>query len=156
MLPIFLFDLDETVIASAHRQGDTLDDWRRMNTPVNVANDSMLPLADTMVQAIAEGLDVGICTSRVMGEADTTWLDVHNMRPRFTLSRSAEDMRDAGIFKLSKMHDLAIMRRVSFEEIRRRVILWDDNADVQKTLKNAGFRVIDPVLYNLNRLAQEA
>ena len=148
MLPIFLFDLDETVIDSSHRQGETLDDWRRMNTPINIARDSMLPLASTMIHAIAEGLDVGICTSRVMGKADTAWLDLRGMLPAFTLSRSIDDNRPAGEFKLAKMSELAVARRVSFDEIRRRVILWDDNADVQSTLKNAGFRVIDPVKYN--------
>ena len=148
MLPIFLFDLDETVIDSSHRQGATLDDWRRMNTPLNIARDSMLPLASTMIRAIADGLDVGICTSRVLGKADTAWLDLHDMLPRFTLSRSINDNRPAGEFKLAKMAQLAVARRVSFDEIRRRVILWDDNTDVQLTLRNAGFRVIDPVQYN--------
>jgi len=148
MLPIFLFDLDETVIDSSHRQGETLDDWRRMNTPINIARDSMLPLASTMIQAISEGLDIGICTSRVMGKADLAWLKMRGMLPAFTLSRSINDNRPAGEFKLAKMSELAIARRVSFDEIRRRVILWDDNADVQSTLKNAGFRVIDPVKYN--------
>ena len=148
MLPIFLFDLDETVIDSSHRQGETLDDWRAMNTPLNVARDSMLPLASTMIRAISEGLDVGICTSRVMGKADTAWLDLRGMLPRFTLSRSIEDNRPAGEFKLAKMAQLAVARRVSFDEIRRRVILWDDNADVQSTLRQAGFRVVCPVKYN--------
>jgi len=148
MLPIFLFDLDETVIDSTHRQGETLSDWRRMNTPANVMRDSTLPLASTMIQAISEGLDVGICTSRVMGSVDRVWLRMRGMLPAFTLSRSIDDNRPAGEFKLAKMSELAIARRVSFDEIRRRVILWDDNADVQQTLKNAGFRVIDPVKYN--------
>jgi len=157
MRPIFLFDLDETVIDSNHRQRHNADGsidlkfWRRMNTPFNIARDSMLPLASTMIRAIAEGLDVGICTSRVMGKADTAWLDLRGMLPAFTLSRSIDDNRPAGEFKLAKMSELAVARRVSFDEIRRRVILWDDNADVQSTLKNAGFRVIDPVKYNLTQ-----
>ena len=36
----YIFDLDGTVIDSTHRQGDTLDDWRRLNTARNVALDS--------------------------------------------------------------------------------------------------------------------
>ena len=62
----FIFDLDGTVIDSTHRQGDTLDDWRRLNTARNVALDSPLPLLDQMRDAIADDLDVIVCTSRVM------------------------------------------------------------------------------------------
>ena len=58
------FDLDGTVIDSSHRLGDSLDDWRRMNTPDNIAADSCLPLFDQMLDAINDGLDVIICTSR--------------------------------------------------------------------------------------------
>ena len=66
----FIFDLDGTVIDSTHRQGDTLDDWRRLNTARNVALDSPLPLLDQMRDAIADDLDVIVCTSRVMSGRD--------------------------------------------------------------------------------------
>ena len=39
----FIFDLDGTVIDSSHRQGDTLADWRRMNTVGNIMRDRLLP-----------------------------------------------------------------------------------------------------------------
>ena len=42
----FIFDLDGTVIESTHRQGDTLDDWRRLNTARNVALHRTIALAD--------------------------------------------------------------------------------------------------------------
>ena len=63
----FIFDLDGTVIDSTHRQGETLDDWRRMNTVGNIMRDGLLPLAGKMQTAIQDGLDVWVCTSRVMG-----------------------------------------------------------------------------------------
>ena len=77
MHTIFFFDLDGTVIDSSHRQGATLDDWRRMNTGANIAKDRALPLASAMVAAIRAGLDVNILTSRVMGEPDLNWLTHH-------------------------------------------------------------------------------
>ena len=64
----FIFDLDGTVIDSSHRQGDTLADWRRMNTVGNIMRDRLLPLAGKMQSAILDGLDVWVCTSRVMGQ----------------------------------------------------------------------------------------
>ena len=45
----FIFDLDGTVIDSTHRLGDSLDDWRRLNTADNIAADSCLPLFDQML-----------------------------------------------------------------------------------------------------------
>ena len=54
----YIFDLDGTVIDSTHRQGDTLDDWRRLNTARNVALDSPLPLLDQMRDAIAKAISV--------------------------------------------------------------------------------------------------
>ena len=76
----YIFDLDGTVIDSTHRQGDTLDDWRRLNTARNVALDSPLPLLDQMRDAIADDLDVIVCTSRVMHGRDFRWLDDHGIR----------------------------------------------------------------------------
>ena len=70
----FIFDLDGTVIDSSHRHGDSLADWRRMNTVGNIMRDRLLPLAGKMQGAILDGLDVWICTSRVMGKADFAFL----------------------------------------------------------------------------------
>ena len=82
----FIFDLDGTVIDSSHRQGDTLDDWRRMNTSDNIAKDSTLPLFDQMRDAINDGQDVIICTSRVMGDDDFQWLADHGISGETTIA----------------------------------------------------------------------
>ena len=155
MLPTFIFDLDDTVIDSTHRQRVNSDGsidlahWRRFNTASMIAKDRPLPLARSMVEAIASGLDVVVITSRVIGKADINWLKRHNMMPRALYSRAIDDERPTGQFKLTKMAELAIDRGTSFAQLKRRVILWDDCKNVQSVLKNAGFRVIDPVQYNL-------
>jgi FMN phosphatase YigB (HAD superfamily) len=149
MLRTFIFDLDHTTVDSSHRMGDgTLADWRRLNTAANIRKDSPLPLALQMRDAIAAGLDVVIMTSRVMTSHDRAWLDRHGLTAPLILSRDPADSRPAGAYKLAKMHDLAITRRVSMATLRKRVVMFDDDGDVQSTLKNAGFRVIDPLQYN--------
>ena len=149
MLHTFIFDLDGTTVDSSHRMGDgTLADWRRFNTAANIREDKPLPLAEQMRQAIRDGLDVVIMTSRVMGVADKNWLHFHGLMAPLVLSRHPSDTRPAGEYKLAKMAELAIRKRVSFAQLRRMVTMWDDDLDVQQTLKNAGFRVIDPVNYN--------
>ena len=146
----YIFDLDGTVIDSSHRLGDSLDDWRRMNTPANVAKDSPLPLLDQMRDAIADDLDVIICTSRVMSGRDFRWLDDHGIRGVTILCRDVNDNRNCGFFKLSILHDYAKSLGMTWARFRRTSIMFDDSYDVQVTLRSCGLRVIDPVNYNQN------
>ena len=148
MLRTFIFDLDGTTVDSSHRLGETLADWRRMNTPANIMQDKPLPLAEQMRQAIRDGLDVVIMTSRVMGINDKNWLHFHGLMAPLVLSRHPSDTRPAGEYKLAKMAELAIRKRISMADLKASVVLWDDDNDVQQTLRGAGFRVIDPVQYN--------
>ena len=148
MLRTFIFDLDGTTVDSSHRLGETLADWRRMNTPANIMQDKPLPLAEQLRQAIRDGLDCVILTSRVLGTADKVWLAHHGMMAPLILSRHISDTRPAGEYKLAKMAELAVRRRMSISDLRDSAVLWDDDSDVQQTLRGAGFRVIDPVQYN--------
>ena len=155
MLHTFIFDLDGTTVNSDHRLGETLADWRRMNTPANIMRDTPLPLAEQMRQAIRDGLDVVILTSRVMGHADRVWLHTHGMVAPVIMSRHISDNRPAGEYKLARLHELAIDRRISFRDLAASVVMWDDDSDVQQTLKNAGVRVIDPVNFNHQSMSQK-
>ena len=146
----FIFDLDGTVIDSTHRQGDTLDDWRRMNTAKNVALDSPLPLLDQMRDAIADDLDVIICTSRVMNGRDFRWLDDHGIRGINVLCRAPSDNRTCGFFKLQLLHNYARSIGYTWARFAQTSLMFDDDKGVQDTLRSVGLRVIDPVNYNLN------
>ena len=146
----YIFDLDGTVIDSSHRLGDSLDDWRRMNTPANVAKDSPLPLLDQMRDAIADDLDVIVCTSRVMAGRDFRWLDDHGIRGVTILCRDVNDDRLCGFFKLHLLKDYADSIGYTWARFCQTSIMFDDSIDVQNTLRSVGLRVIDPVNYNLN------
>tara|TARA_R100001443_G_scaffold100987_1_gene108559 strand:+ start:652 stop:1107 length:456 start_codon:yes stop_codon:yes gene_type:complete len=144
----FIFDLDGTVIDSSHRQGDTLDDWRRMNTPANISKDSTLPLFAQMRDAINDGHDVIICTSRVMDLPDFTWLADHGITGVTVICRSADDDRNCGFFKLHSLHDYAKSLGLAWGRFARKSLMFDDSVEVQNTLRSVGLRVIDPVNYN--------
>jgi len=146
----FIFDLDGTVIDSTHRQGDTLDDWRRLNTARNVALDSPLPLLDQMRDAIADDLDVIVCTSRVMNGRDFRWLDDHGIRGIDVLCRAPSDNRTCGFFKLQLLHNYAKSIGYTWARFAQTSIMFDDDNGVQNTLRSVGLRVIDPVNYNFN------
>lgn len=147
----FIFDLDGTVIDSAHRQGETLADWRRMNTVGNVMRDSLLPLAAKMQGAILNGLDVWVCTSRVMGKADFAFLRLQGLLPNGgpVIHRIGEnDQRPCGELKLAKLRGYAAGMGITWAQFAHDSIMFDDSLDVQKTLRGAGIRVIDPVQFN--------
>jgi len=146
----FIFDLDGTVIDSTHRQGDTLDDWRRMDTAKNVALDTPLPLLDQMRDAIADDLDVIVCTSRVMNGRDFRWLDDHGIRGIDILCRAPSDNRTCGFFKLQLLHNYARSIGYTWARFYQTSIMFDDDSGVQNTLRSVGLRVIDPVNYNHN------
>ena len=147
----FIFDLDGTVIDSSHRQGDTLDDWRRMNTVGNIMRDRLLPLAGKMQTAIQDGLDVWVCTSRVMGKADFAFLRMQSLLPNGgpVIHRISDaDDRDCGALKLAKLQGMAAGMGVSWARFANDSIMFDDSIVVQDTMRNAGLRVVDSVQYN--------
>ena len=148
----FIFDLDGTVIDSTHRQGDgSLDDWRRLNTIGNIKRDRLLPLADKMQGAIQDGLDVWVCTSRVMGKADFAFLRLQGLLPNGgpVIHRIGEgDARPCGELKLAKLQGMAAAMGVNWVQFAHDSIMFDDSIDVQNTMRNAGLRVVDPVQFN--------
>ena len=147
----FIFDLDGTVIDSTHRQGDTLADWRRMNTVGNIMRDRLLPLAGKMQTAIQDGLDVWVCTSRVMGKADFAFLRLQGLLPNGgpVIHRIGEgDARPCGELKLAKLQGMAAAMGVNWVQFAHDSIMFDDSIDVQTTMRNAGLRVVDPVQFN--------
>ena len=148
----FIFDLDWTVIDSSHRQGDgSLDDWRRLNTVGNIMRDGLLPLAGKMQTAIQDGLDVWVCTSRVMGKADFAFLRMQSLLPNGgpVIHRISDaDDRDCGALKLANLRGMAAGMGVSWARFANDSIMFDDSIVVQDTMRNAGLRVVDPVQYN--------
>ena len=103
-----------------------------------------------MLDAINDGLDVIICTSRVMDAADFQWLQANGVDGVTILCRDSNDNRNCGFFKLSLLHDYAKSLGMTWARFRRTSIMFDDSLDVQNTLRSVGLRVIDPVNYNLN------
>ena len=96
---LFIFDLDDTTINSQHRQGETLADWIALNTPENVARDSLLPLADSWKTIDQSRDDVVIMTSRVIADADLAFLAGAGLRYRFIYSRPMGSMIPCGQLK---------------------------------------------------------
>ena len=75
----YIFDLDNTVIDSSHRQTFVdgkldLDAWKRDNTKKNIRKDSLLPIANIMKSAKRFGHHVIVCTARLCAWDLNLWL----------------------------------------------------------------------------------
>ena len=153
---IYVFDLDETVLDSTHRQIKTDDKksflahWRKHNTAKNILRDKPLPLLRFMRMLIHKGNSVWILTAREMGLADLRLLENHGIRANVILSRKAGDDRADDVFKVARIRPLLNLPNVRNQEI----IFFDDKARNREALasipdcKITGF---DPATFNGNQ-----
>jgi hypothetical protein len=145
----FIFDLDETVIDSSHRQGETLDEWIALNTRENILKDTLLPLADQMKAAYHNGDVVTVCTSRVLSAHDFESFRLLGLRFDNLLARTLLDGNEApGSLKLRLLQGMAKRQNVSWSQFCRTAIMFDDNQDVKETLNRNGLKCFCPVNYN--------
>ena len=87
MKKIAVFDLDGTVIDSAHRTPNKadgtldLDGYFQLRTRENIFKDTLLPLAKIMKEMYESGdYHIVICTARDMTEDDYDFLDDHGLK----------------------------------------------------------------------------
>ena len=111
----FIFDLDETVIDSSHRQGETLDEWIALNTRDNILKDTLLPLADQMKAAYHNGDVVTVCTSRVLSAHDFESFRLLGLRFDNLLARTLLDGNEnPGSLKLRLLQGMAKRQNISW------------------------------------------
>ena len=90
---IAIFDLDGTVIDSAHRTPNNPDGtlnlaaYMARHTPENVAKDTLLPLARLIRAAYESGIYTVILTARDMKPCDYEYLEKHGIRAHKVMSR---------------------------------------------------------------------
>ena len=156
----YIFDLDGTVLDSSHRSRDLedgsldLDYWRENSTPEKIADDEDLPFMEKMLETMKlPGVNVLICTSRVMREADYIELAKRNIFVGEILSRQGEqDTRSDADLKEWLLRRYANANQIPFGQFAKKSIMFDDRADVRHRLRGLGFRVVDPMPFNLYQL----
>ncbi len=141
MKNLVIFDLDETCIDSRHRTPNNPDGslnlkkYLALQTPENIARDTLLPLARIMQQRRAQGDYIIILTARGMIPADYEFLKTHGLHADKILSRnnikkSHYDLSD-GAYKLRH-----IKKFLNLKQFRKMpVIMFDDARPVKSTLR---------------------
>ena len=141
---LYIFDLDDTTVDSSHRQGAILDEWKRLNTPANIAMDKPMALAHTLRWAKKNPRHTTmICTSRVLGDADVDWLHKHDMLADYILHRAEGDNTPCGWLKLKALNNWRKRKGLTWRGFTEDAVIYDDNEEVLHVLGNAGLPVVD-------------
>lgn len=142
---MIIFDLDHTVIDSSHRQSTLpcgsldLANWIENNTPENIAKDTLLPLANLWKKAKNKGQTVGVCTARVLQDADYKFLADNGLQADFILSRPMGDNSGDGTLKTRLLAEFADKNGITLNTLVNGIkAFYDDNKIVLSALEKLG------------------
>ena len=143
--PIYIFDLDGTVIDSSHRFTGTaegkvnLAKWIEDSTRENIFKDSLLPLAKFMKALMKANQNVWICTARNMSKDDFDFLAEKGIKAKTILCRKDGDHRADAEMKTAKLKRLFNLKQ--FQNAEK--IMFDDNKTNQQEMPKIGIRCLD-------------
>lgn len=123
MKRIVIFDLDETVVDSAHRTPNHPDGtlnlplYLTLKTRENTMRDGLLPLAEFWKSLDLSETYVVVCTARTWADFDQEFLDTHGLRAHKIIARFTEaekQMRDPELKRrgLSRLFNLKQFRNL--------------------------------------------
>ena len=163
MKPIYLFDLDGTVIDSWHRVAPHLDANGRLDleayklhacTHAAIMGDTLLPLADYMRQLIAQGATVGICTARHLGKSDHLFLKTHGIKAPLIMSRDRlhkafDPVTAVGLHASpDPVYKAAWLKHIQGQAKGRQIHLYDDHQGILKAAAALGVVALDAIKIN--------
>ena len=142
--PIYIFDLDGTVVDSSHRFTGTaegkvdLAKWIEDSTRENIFKDSLLPLAKFMKALMKANQNVWICTARNMSKDDFDFLAEKGIKAKTILCRKDGDHRADAEMKTAKLKRLFNLKQ--FQNAEK--IMFDDNESIQKEMPKIGINCL--------------
>lgn len=138
---VMIFDLDETVVNSAHRTPNHPDGtlnlplYLSMKTRENTMRDTLLPLANVWKALDLSKTYVIVCTARTWSDFDQEFLDIHGLKAHKIVARFTEKdktRRDAEL----KTKGLAFLRLKQFAKLPK--VMFDDAKPVLKAIREMG------------------
>jgi hypothetical protein len=139
---LVIFDLDETVVDSAHRTPNNADGtlnlplYLQLKNRENTMCDGLLPLAQFWKSLDLSETYVVVCTARTWADFDQEFLDTHGLRAHKIIARFTAahcKMRDAELKRrgLRKLFSLRQFRNIP-------KIMFDDSAPVISEIRKMG------------------
>lgn len=153
-----IYDLDGTVIDSAHRYR-TLPDgsidlpaWIRLATRENIMKDTLLPLANLWRLQLQRGHRIIVCTARVMSPWDHLFLRNHGLFSHRILSRPKGCVTSDATLKLEQLSPVV--------NNPKQTTMYEDHDGVREILsKELGIKCLHPRVascYNLDSIKGKA
>jgi len=153
MKNVIIFDLDDTVINSRHRQPNkpdgTLDlqAYFAMKTRENIFRDTLLPLAKEMQRLYTDNYII-VCTSRNMDIHDYDYLTKYNLPYHKMLCRRHMEMTPDAVLKTRLLGSFLSLRQFK----RKHKVMFDDAKPVITAIRKMGIPCLNSIAVN-NRLA---
>ena len=132
MKRVVIFDLDETIVDSAHRTPNHPDGtlnlplYLTLKTRENTLRDGLLPLAKFWKSLDLSDTYVVVCTARTWADFDQEFLDSHGLKAHKIIARFTETdktLRDAelksrGLRKLFNLRQFRNLPKVMFDDAK--------------------------------------
>ncbi len=148
---IYIFDLDGTVIDSAHRLGNGSISYYNRNKRF-IYKDSRLPLADLMNTAFNYNwAKILICTSRVLNGADYRSFTRLGLQYDEILSRSPGQSLPCADLKEGLLTQYASSLGLTFSQFCKKALMFEDTISVIDRMRSLGLNVIDANSANLHK-----
>ena len=147
---IAIYDLDNTIIDSEHRQlsnadgSINLEEWFKNCTKEKIKKDTLLPLYNKLVEQYKEGNTIILCTARNMGKYDYEYLYENNIWHDKIISRPNDCTTKDYILKAQQLKYLFNLKQ--YTKIQKE--FYDDNTDNLKALSDLGARVFNAIELN--------
>ena len=145
--PIFIFDLDGTVVNSQHRVPLTqsgnlhLSRYKRESmSKEKIFADTLYPLARFMKLLISKNVNVWICTAREMTQADFDYLAIHGIKAKIILSRPINDTRKDKDLKRNLLNKLFNLKQ--YRSAKK--YMFEDSVVVSEELEKIGIKMLSP------------
>ena len=158
MKRIVIFDLDETLIDSAHRTPNNPDGTLNLQgyfdnkTRENIFKDSLLPLADVFKNLCRKENYIVICTARCMEQDDWDYLEAHGLHFHSAMYRPADmsenHIKDP-ILKARKINRLRNLKQ--FKNLP--VTMFDDSQPVIQKMREIGITCLNAIQVNKRLIA---
>ena len=145
---VIIYDLDETVINSAHRTPNNPDGtlnlpaYIALHSPDNVMKDTLLPLSKVMRDRYNAGDYIIVLTARDMKECDYVFLMAHQLPYHKIMSRDQCKTKRHYSMKDGEYKEYWIKSFLNLRQFKNKHIIMFDDAKPVKSVLRKMFPVI--------------
>ena len=150
---IVIFDLDETIVNSAHRTPNHPDGtlnlpvYLKMKTRENTMKDTLHPMADVWRSLDLSKTYVIVCTARTWLDFDQEFLDIHGLKAHKILHRAANGSENHS--PDAQLKNKWLNRVLNLRQFKNLpTVMFDDAKKVITSIRQKGIPCLNAVKIN--------